>query len=95
MKKLKLNLDELKVESFETGGFLQVGKGTVRANSPYTYPTCDPGRCTDIGTCASPCSGDQTCNFVCTLTCPPPSADNTACIASCVYECYPTQPGFC
>ena len=43
MKKLKLNLDELKVESFETNSFMNIRKGTVQGNeqpAADTTPYC-------------------------------------------------------
>lgn len=81
MKKLKLNLDEIKVESFEIGSFLQKEKGTIRGNSEETIVI---NGCTQ-----QPCSGLLTCQLDCTAhgVCPPPSADNTLCILSCLYEC--------
>ena len=39
MKKLKLNLDQIKVNSFDTDG-AEGGKGTVRAHT-YTYQSGD------------------------------------------------------
>jgi hypothetical protein len=39
MKKLSLNMDELRVESFSTD-LAQAERGTVEANSLPTYPLC-------------------------------------------------------
>lgn len=67
MAKVKLNLDALNVESFETSAELREMKGTVRGNSgPVSLfspeDTCgdsclDPGSC--AGTCA--CTGGTGC----------------------------------
>ncbi len=89
MKKLKLNLDELKVESFETDSSLGSKKGTIYGNSDSTAAL---NGCTVV-----PCSGQTFCGgWDCTAlgVCPTPSADNTLCIVSCLNECYATQPGF-
>ncbi len=83
MKKLKLNLDELKVESFKTSSEKEENKGTVQGNLPWTEtcegaPTCELQN-TCWYTCArvtGPCYG--TCYIGCpynTPTCgPDPSA---------------------
>jgi hypothetical protein len=72
MKKLKLELDALTVESFEAGN--GSGRGTVRGNN-VTYDSCDPcypiepedsiNYCgpapTAAGTCGGTCQGTCSC----------------------------------
>ncbi|HMB54225.1 MAG TPA: pinensin family lanthipeptide [Thermoanaerobaculia bacterium] len=57
MKKLTLNLDDLKVESFETASNDQ---GTVFGYDPVSCPTCDQETC-------STCPEQHTCQFRCTF----------------------------
>lgn len=57
MRKLRLELDALRVESFETAA---AGKepGTVHAHAPPTRRSCDEscgGTCPDDGTCMETC----------------------------------------
>lgn len=93
MKKLKLNLDALTVESFDAGTF-RPPLGTVKAHSAY-------GGCTSLNGCASPpgnsvnnnCIWNQT-NTVqtqgdstCLDTCP---ADYT-CVHTCVCRSGPAD----
>lgn len=85
MRKLKLEIDELRVETFatETG---KSGTGTVLANMPFQMPaTDDPS---EGGGGSDPNSGYQTCP--CTL--------KWSCHGSCdictVIEC-PTQATYC
>ena len=79
MKKLKLNLDEIKIESFETVTVSTLRKGTI--NGEESVP---PSECND--TCTSPsCFGDS-----CGITCSP----NTTCVETCqgntcIDSCYP------
>ena len=63
MKKLKLNLDEIKVESFETNTIKSMVEGTVHGNVSGKNPaeTCL--------TCAYTCEG-VTCVYTCANTCP-------------------------
>jgi hypothetical protein len=56
MKKLTLDLDDLKVESFETAGSQ---RGTVFGYDPVSCPTC--GVISECGTCYP----DFTCNEDC------------------------------
>ena len=74
MKKCRLNLDELDVESFATSASMPQA-GTVRAyETEYTcnYDTCDYGTCTaNYYTCDAQCGTvntadvDNTCNIEC------------------------------
>ncbi len=65
MKKLKLELDALKVESFESGAAGERG-GTVRGNAPAT------ALCDSIQICSiknGNASFDGSCGLECTGTC--------------------------
>jgi len=82
MKKLKLELDELKVESFQTdrgasarGTVRGQGEGSYELGCPTMDPSCNgscegtcPGSC--VGTCGGSCYGscDATC-FSCDYSC--------------------------
>ena len=82
MKKLKLNLDDLKVESFLTSSKTN-GKGTIHGNvtgghedchTEFGYPTCD-----EAWTCARTCEGTcegNTCTPTCPNTCEGYTCDN-------------------
>lgn len=84
MKKMKLDLDDLKVESFETTAESQDGEGTV-----YGYITQDLTQCGDCTnflceptnnrTCGSTCG--PTCGNTCGNTCP--STCNNTCGSTC------------
>jgi hypothetical protein len=70
MRKLHLELSQLKVESFETNE-AAAGRGTVQAHaSPrcYTNLTCDP----QVDTCAEveTCGGWASCYLSCDTMCP-------------------------
>ena len=70
MKKLKLNMDELKVESFETSTIESQKNGTVKGFATQEVTRCFV--CTEIGdTCDSTCIGtcDPTCPNTCVNTC--------------------------
>lgn len=80
MEKLKLNLDDLKVESFDTlPEQMQHFKGAI-----YGYGLSDHSPCnTDQNTCApfhtcGLCTGQNTCNNLCT--------------GGCTGDCDPTAP---
>jgi hypothetical protein len=103
MKKLKLDADELRVESFDTRA-MEAGAGTVRGLS---YPNqCDPpSDSLDPGfdTCQyATCAGAtcwQSCNGTCNCGggsggCQPYSAAYTYCEkdASCINQCDPITP---
>jgi hypothetical protein len=65
MKKLTLNLEHLKVESFETDR-APGSRGTVQANSGSLEPTgrgvCNPTLITGCLTCPIDCTADGTCH---------------------------------
>ena len=66
MKKLRLDVDRLGVESFETSEPQRAGEGTVHGQEQYTYLCGSIPICSTIGaSCAV--SRCYTCN-----TCPPP-----------------------
>jgi hypothetical protein len=55
MKKLKLNLDEIKVESFETTDASSLSKGTIMGQVTWTqFLSCH----TDDNTCGRTCDND-------------------------------------
>ena len=80
MKKLKLNLDEIKVESFEIGKKTETNSGTVHGQvesgeipcfptsiaytCPYTQQNCTNASCNP--TCDETCHG-LSCDFSCPL----------------------------
>ncbi|HEX8691074.1 MAG TPA: hypothetical protein VF746_01430 [Longimicrobium sp.] len=76
MKKLRLDLDALVVESFDTARGAERG-GTVRANEQEYCPycCCCPCCCTCCNTCCA------TCPATCQNTC-----DDATCL-SCEYTC--------
>ena len=82
MKKLKLNLEDLKVDSFETSKEGQA-KGTAYGNGP---PTASP-----VTNCqGATCHGANTCEISCELaTCPLIHCDpsNETCTGYCWWVC--------
>ncbi len=68
MKKLKLNLKDLKVESFETADEVREKKGTIHGNLPWTE-TCDGPTCNN-DTCWGTCPMNTHCVPTCRQTCP-------------------------
>ncbi|MFA8342970.1 MAG: pinensin family lanthipeptide [Rhodothermaceae bacterium] len=91
MEKLKLNLNELRVESFETRPEAN-RSGTVVGNAPCTedhsgcqdntfqYETC----ATCNNTCGVTCNGEISCNGTCAWSCVDcgSSPKPTACVAT-------------
>ena len=88
MNKLKLRLDELQVESFETADIGAEERGTVRGRAVLGPPT-DDFTCPD--TCKYTCQ--RTCNTcwpmnTCPACQPPLSLDHTCMgTCSCDFEC--------
>ena len=80
--KLKLSLDDLQIDSFQTTA-PEKPKGTVFGEqcTCYTQCTC-PGcpTCANYGTCDASCNG--TCNASCNGTC-----GGYTCEGSCGYSC--------
>jgi hypothetical protein len=83
MNKLKLDLDELSVESFDTA-FSADAKGTVLGKQDSAY-TC--GTCAGYYTCDASC--DASCNGTCFNTCAGATCNGT-CGFSCAPSCYAT-----
>lgn len=69
MKKLRLQIDDLSVESFETGDVAK-RRGTVIGHLVYTDPRActEQGACTIDGTCADTACGNS-CAGTCFGTC--------------------------
>lgn len=82
MKKIRLELDRLEVESFEAEPDRGRGRGTVRGNMPWTelVTRC---QCTDWETCVESCGGScelTLCSPTCQLvTCYDPSCVEGEC----------------
>jgi hypothetical protein len=85
MNKLKLDLDQLSVETFDTITPAGAQRGTVEAHGPTllnTCPTCDPS-CASCVSCYNTC--DNSCGPSCYGTC---ETCQTNCQQeSCVYVC--------
>lgn len=87
MKKFKLDLQKLSVESFETS-ILKTEKGTVKGNNPEITleETCEDPQCTFYHSCngATACGCTVTQGYTCALTmcavtcndCPPSRIDD-------------------
>jgi hypothetical protein len=88
MGKLRLQMEELSVESFETVAQRDTRRGTVRAHASWGEETCRPILCpggdpTDYQTCPNTCA--NTCAYTCDdVTCA--TCANT-CQATCEYTC--------
>ncbi|HEX8906721.1 MAG TPA: hypothetical protein VF771_17860 [Longimicrobiaceae bacterium] len=82
-KKLRLELDEITVDSFELSA--EEGRGTVRGHY-CACCCCDPCCCTCCDTCQA------TCPYTCQYTC-----DDDTCAYTCdtcyLRICYPTEIG--
>ncbi len=93
MKKMKLSLDDLKVESFQTTPEVAGEEGTV-----VGYITCDLTVCNECGpgcgstrqascngTCAASCNGtcDPSCGGTCSSTCSGCGGSGVTCLGSC------------
>jgi hypothetical protein len=81
--KLKLKLDDLLVDTFQTTS-AQKEKGTVFGEQCTCYTNCTcPGCPTCDGTCDASCNGtcDASCNGTCGASC------NGTCNATCDYSC--------
>ena len=96
MRKLKLDLEDLSVESFATTPEAQKEGGTVFGQQCTCYtqctcpgcPTCDAS-CN--GTCGGTCAGtcDASCNGTCGGTCDA-SCNGTCVDDTCAVSCYGT-----
>ena len=79
MKKLKLNMKDLKVESFETNSIHKLEKGTVNG-----YVTVTEG----IVSCEVLCPTAQvTCRDTCNFTCDDPTCNFTCDDPTCNFTC--------
>jgi hypothetical protein len=63
MKKKKLRIEELSVDTFEAGAALVAGRGTVRGQSGP--PNCFSG----IPSCIESCDPNATCGLSCNGSC--------------------------
>jgi hypothetical protein len=97
MKKLKLDLDQLHVESFDTRAQERT-RGTVAGHVPLSYDTncynCDPSLDYTCDSCDVSCAGScvDTCADTCANTCPATcqySCNGTcaSCVDTCAYTC--------
>ena len=73
MKKLKLNMEDLRVESFVTFSKDSLNRGTVQGNAASILGTCH-GTCED--TCEV-CTVPKTCPNTCGNTCDDPTCGYT------------------
>ena len=85
MRKLKLDLDELRVDTFETAREND-RSGTVLGNMPFEMPASDDSNCGCGG--SDPNSGYQTCPCTLRYSC------NGSCDVCTVVEC-PTHATYC
>ena len=72
MRKLKLEIDELRVETFATTRE-QGRSGTVLGNMPFEIPATDESHCGDVcetGSGSDPNSGVVTCAYTQRYSCP-------------------------
>jgi hypothetical protein len=81
--KLKLNLDELSVESFDTTRTEQK-KGTVFGEQCTCWTACGQNTCPGCPTCDNTCAG--TCAFTC---------DDASCAGTCDASCNGTCEASC
>lgn len=88
MKKLKLRMDALRVESFETVAGPGAARGTVRGNEPTAgcTETANP-ECTQAFACET--YGDCTMYGSCEGTC------GNSCVDTCQVSCYGTCDETC
>jgi hypothetical protein len=96
MRKLKLQLEDLMIDSFTTTP-AEKAKGTVFGEQCTCYTACT---CPGCPTCYASCGGscDATCNGTCGATCDwscggtcEYSCNGDTCVAGC--ETYATSPG--
>jgi hypothetical protein len=82
MNKLKLRLDDLRVDTFQTTSG-QKEKGTVFGEQCTCYTNCT---CPGCPTCDASCNGscDVSCNGSCAATC------DASCYGSCDWTCEDT-----
>ena len=76
MRKLKLNLEALNVDSFELTDAEKARQGTVHGHVDYTHPrVCDTAVDCSFNSCPSYCHTAcaatciETCDFTCEMSC--------------------------
>lgn len=85
MNKLKLSMEDLSVESFDTTA-MRAEKGTVVGEQQCTcYTVCT---CPGCPTCNGTCPADNTCADTCWDTC-----DNFTCLETCGFSNCETRCG--
>jgi hypothetical protein len=87
MAKLRLDMEDLAVQSFDTSAKLDTRRGTVQGHATFGQDTCIGPTCrrcppSDGGTCGA------TCVNTCVNTCD--DATCATCAASCAATCYYT-----
>lgn len=95
MKKMKLNIDELKVNTFEISE-IKTTQGTVKGNIPVSYEGCSGafpctaavGPCTNDIVCEDPtsvkyCVEIEPTHYEC------PTSEENGCIPGPTHTCYP------
>lgn len=90
MHKLRLQMDDLRVESFETTAAARA-KGTVFGEQCTCYTECTcPGCPTCDATCGETCGNtcDASCAYTCAYTCDDVSCGGTCGGNSCYGTCY-------
>ncbi|HEU0052026.1 MAG TPA: hypothetical protein VFQ39_02570 [Longimicrobium sp.] len=104
MKKLRLDMEDLRVESFQTAGGAGLSRGTVRGHATLRHCTefvdctidfgcgtvgCGTGAASCNGTCDASCNGScASCVATCGASC---NGTCDATCASCGYSCYDTD----
>jgi hypothetical protein len=85
MNKLKLRLEDLRIDSFDTTA-PQKSKGTVFGEQCTCYTQCT---CPGCPTCDASCNGtcDASCNGTCAASC---NGTCASCDGTCAYTCYNT-----
>jgi hypothetical protein len=86
--KLKLNLDDLSVDSFDTAG-AQKQKGTVFGEQCTCWTQCGQNTCPGCPTCDATCNatcGGATCAGSCYGTCGGDTC-GASCYGTCDYSC--------
>jgi hypothetical protein len=84
MNKLKLSMEDLSVESFDTTSSTRE-KGTVFGEQCTCYTQCT---CPGCPTCAGTCPADPSCADTCWDTC-----DNFTCLETCGFSNCETRCG--
>ena len=93
MKKFKLQLDDLRIDSFSTTP-AQAPKGTVFGEQCTCYTNCT---CPGFPTCDASCNGtcDASCNGTCDGTCDcTGDTMDQSCAGTCGDGCGYTEPGY-